>query len=466
MSRKRRQSRQKRQHEQRRTHALSRSGLSRRSFLGGAGAMIALPFLSSLGFRSRHVARAATPESPVRSVFFYVPNGIHMADWTPTTFGPGYELPSILAPLANVKDSVSVLSGLDNAPCKPDGAGDHAAGTGGFLTCTHVRKTDGDDILNGISVDQVMAQTYGAETALSSLQLGLESGDSVGDCDSGYSCAYARNISWAGPQTPLPKIVNPRLVFDRLFQGADATLTADEVFRRTTLRKSVLDYVVDDAKALQTRLSASDKEKVDEYLTGVRELEKLIELGQNTTCSPPDYPDQQMDLTARAIAMNQLTTIALQCDLTRTVSFMFGNAGSSRNYSWLDPTISETHHEVSHHNNNPENFRMLSAINRYEVQIFADLLERFSEVADGTSTLLDNSQVFFSSEIADGNSHSHADMPILLAGGACGAIRTGEHIDLTGGKVSDLFITMLGAAGIERATFGDDGTGPIPELLL
>ena len=435
--------------------------LSRRAFLGGAGASIALPYLEAMvpaGTRSAY----ADHHVPKRALFYYVPNGIHMPDWTPATAGADFELTSSLTPLASYRDQLLVLTGIANYPAFPDGPGDHAAGTGSFLTATHVYKTEGADIRNAISVDQVMANALGEHTVLPSLQVGAEGGVSVGGCDSGYSCAYSRNISWAGPATPMPKISRPQILFDRLFAGTDPTLTAEEQEARRRRRGSVLDYALSEANSLRGSLGGSDQAKLDEYMTGIRELEVRIESSDDVReCLAPDIPIGGIDAEETIQLLTDLLVLAFQCDMTRFTTFMLGNAGSGRTFPFLG--ISDGHHDISHHQRLEENYARLSIINEWEVRQLAYLLDRLSAVEepDGSS-LLSNTMVFFSSEIEDGNSHNHRNLPILMAGGLQGEIETGRHIVYDDEPpIADLFISMLHKFGIEAETFGDDGTGPI-----
>ncbi|MFT6396289.1 MAG: hypothetical protein ACJAYU_001032 [Bradymonadia bacterium] len=435
--------------------------LSRRTFLGGAGATIALPYLEAMvpaGTRSAY----ALDGVPKRALYYYVPNGIHMPDWTPAATGTGFELTPTLASLAPHREDLLLLSGLANNPANPDGPGDHAAGTGSFLTATHVYKTEGSDISNAISVDQVMANALGSATTLPSLQVGAEGGGSVGGCDSGYSCAYSRNISWAGPSTPLPKISRPQLLFDRLFAGGDPSETAEQEEARRRYRGSVLDYALDEANSLHSSLGVSDQAKLDEYMTGVRELETRIESSDDEReCGAPDIPVGGIDAEQTITLLTDLMVLAFQCDLTRFTTFMLGNAGSNRQFPFLG--ISEGHHGISHHQGVVENHAQLSTINEWEVRQFAYLLERMKAVEepDGT-TLLENSMVFFSSEIEDGNSHSHSNLPVLMAGQCQGTIETGRHVRYSDNEpIGDLFVSQLDKIGVEVDEFGDDGTGPL-----
>lgn len=437
-----------------------RRGLGRRAFLGGAGVALTLPWLESLQDKRAFAADGA----PKRILAYYVPDGVHMPRWRPTVVGTNYDLPTILAPLGDLKAKVNVLSGLANRPAKPDGPGDHASGTGAFLTVAHPKKTQGADIQNGISMDQVAAGVLKEFTRIPSLQIGIDGGNGVGDCDSGYSCAYARNISWASSTQPLPKLTSPSAVFDQLFLGFDPGATAEELAKRRLYQTSVLDYVREDAKSLQSRLGSTDRAKLDQYLTGVDELEeKIAKAATGPVCEPIDRPQDPGDIVAHSEIMNRLMTLAFQCDATRVISFMLANAGSNRSYEFLG--VSGGHHEISHHQDLQSNFDKLTTIDTWEVQQFANLLQMLDEVEDiDGKTLLDNSLLFFSSEISDGNRHNHNDMPILLAGSAGGAIQTGRHVVFEGEpSVAKLFVSMLNAVGVDANDFGDD-SGPLANL--
>ncbi|MFO0548293.1 MAG: DUF1552 domain-containing protein [Polyangiaceae bacterium] len=435
--------------------------IGRRALLGGAGALLALPWLESLA--GRGAARAAEDGPPRRFLAYYVPCGIHMPAWRPSVVGANYDLSPILTPLANVKSKVNVLTGLANLPARPDGPGDHASGTGAFITAAHPKKTQGADIQNGISVDQIVAQAVGDATRIPSLQIGIEAGSGIGDCDSGYSCAYARNISWASATQPLPKLTSPAVVFDQLFAGFDPNETAAEQAKRRLYRTSILDHVRADASSLRTRLGATDRAKLDQYLTGVDELAtKIDKSASGPACTPIPRPEEPVDLEEHIAVMTELMVLAFQCDSTRVISFMLANAGSNRSYEFLG--VSGGHHEISHHQDLQENFDKLTVIDTWEVKQFAMLLEAMDAVEDvAGGTLLDNSLVFFSSEISDGNAHNHDDMPVLLGGRAGGTVTSGRHITYDDVTVANLFMSIATWAGADVAAIGDS-SGTLTDL--
>ncbi len=427
--------------------------MNRRMVLRGAGAAIALPFLPS-------IARGQGAAPIKRFIAFYVPCGIHMPGWTPQNAGTRWTSTPILAPIEPFRDSVNILNGLRNLPAKPDGPGDHAAGTGSFLTAAHCFKTEGANIENGISIDQVMANQIGQEHRFSSLVLGSEGGGNAGGCDSGYSCAYSRNISWTSPSTPAAKETNPRTVFNRLFGGADTGLTQAQIAKRKLYRKSILDFVREDAETLKPKLGRTDSRKLDEYLTSVRELERQIDLVDAQRCDSGVPPGRPEDLRTHVRQMLDLIVLAFQCDLTPVATYMLGNGGSNRPFPWLN--ISDGHHQISHHQNNPANHAMLQTIDIWEMEQVAYLLGRLRDTSEGEGTLLDNTLLFFSSEIEDGNSHAHRNLPILLAGGAAGQLRGGRHIVYAERPaIADLFISFAQLMGANIDRFGDDSSGAL-----
>jgi hypothetical protein len=439
---------------------IGRRKSSRRAFLGGAGAVLALPWLESAW---PSTARAQD-KPPTRFLGYYVPNGIRMRDWTPAAQGADYAMTPILAPLVDVKAMVSVLSGLANLPARPDGAGDHASGTAAFLTNAHPFKTEGANIANGVSLDQRLAEALGGDTTLRSLQLGIDGGGNSGGCDSGYSCAYSNNISWAGPATPLPKLTDARTAFERLFAGFDAQASQAELAARLRRNTSLLDYVLADAKTLGMRLGARDRLKLDEYMAAVRELElRLMGASGGPSCDPGMEPMNPSAFPDRVRLMSDLMVLAFECDVTRFATFMLGNAASGRSYDFIG--VPGAHHEISHHQNNVEQEDKLTKIDIWEIEQFAYLLGKMQAIDEGGESLLQHSAVFFSSEIEDGNSHAHVNMPILLAGGASGAFTPGKHIKWADRpSVGKLFVSILQAFGLPDTKFGLDGEGALTGL--
>ena len=446
----------------------SNTTLSRRLLLGGGATLLGLPFLESALPRA---ARAQAAAAPGRLVYIYLPNGLDMATFRPATPGADYALPPMLANLADIKADFSVVTGLNNENANPDGPGDHASGTSSFITCAHAFKSE-TAIMLGISADQVAAQKLGAATRMPSLQLGIDGGGATGGCDSGYSCAYTRNISWTDAVTPLPKIVDPQQAFNQLFEGYDPQASAAEAAKRRAYEKSVIDFVLADVNGLTPKLGATDQKKLDQYLTGVRELEKrLVEMGPGITCMPgaPPPSDDDLDYPMHVLAMLDLIALAFACDATRIVTLMFGNAVSGRTHPFLD--ITGGHHDISHHMSDANNIAMLAKIGVWEMDqlgYFVRKLKALPDVIEGQN-VLQNSAVFCSSDISDGNRHNHDDMPIILAGNAGGALHPGLLVLFTADrdapkeKVYNLLVTMLEAAGVAGAQVGDS-TGPLTQL--
>ncbi|MBP6628360.1 MAG: DUF1552 domain-containing protein [Kofleriaceae bacterium] len=433
--------------------------LSRRRFLGGAAALVGLPLLTSLLPRP---ARGAGPVPKRRFVGFYLPCGIHMQAWTPGQEGAGWAATPILSPIMPYQAKSLVLTGVDNLPGRSIGGGDHAAGTGAFLTAFQVKKTANADIENRTSLDQVLAPVLSAGLPFPSLQLGVNDGPAAGDCDTGYSCAYITTVSWANATTPLPKQSSPRAAFDRMFAGYDPNATLAEIERRKRYRTSVLDNVVDEATSLRGRLGRTDQGKLDEYLTSVRELEQRIN-GPTGVCLPGTRPEAGLGFAERARAMIDLIGVSFQCDQTRVVTFMLGNGGSYESHPHIG--ITDPHHELSHHMSNQVNFDKLTQIGTWEMEQVAYLLSKLEAIDDGEGlTALDNSAVYVSSEIGDGDRHNHDDMPVFLAGGLSGALATGRHLRVNR-PVADLFLTVLQTCDPDggHTSFGNS-TGPMTEI--
>ncbi|MGB7323251.1 MAG: DUF1552 domain-containing protein [Rubripirellula sp.] len=435
---------------------------SRRTVLRGIGTAVALPLLDVMS--PTRLLSAASPSSgpPLRMGFFYVPNGMHMPDWTPSKEGFKFDLPPTLAKLADHQDEINVLSGLtlDGARAHGDGGGDHARSVAAFLTGAHPRKTNGADIQNGISVDQMTAKYVGDSTRFSSLELGLEASAQAGNCDSGYSCAYASNMSWRGPTNPMSKEIDPGALFDRLFAGQVVKETKQAKSVREKYRKSILDFVLEDANRLHKTLPAIDQRKLDEYLYSVRDVEKRIggvERLRMTEDGVPDYPRPSgvpKELSKHCELMMDMVTLAYQTDSTRILSFMFTNAGSNRSYPEIG--VSEGHHETSHHGKSEHKQANIAKINRFHIERFAYLLDRMKQTPEGNGSLLDNCMLVYGSGISDGDRHNHDNLPILLAGAAGGKIKTGRHIQY--GKdtpLCNLYVWMMQQMGAKTDQFGD-----------
>ncbi len=436
--------------------------VSRRTLLRGMGAAIALPVLDAMTPALRAAATVARKGSPTRMAFVYVPNGIDMRNWTPDAVGGTFTFPKILEPLAPLQDDLLVLTGLmdHNGMALGDGPGDHARASASFLTGVHPKKTAGSDISVGISVDQVAAKKIGAATRFASLELGCEDGHLAGNCDSGYACAYVNSISWRTPTAPNPPEVNPRTVFERLFgTGEDA---ADPAARARTARldQSILDLVSDDTKRLESGLGSTDRRKLDEYLTSVREVERQVQMAEkqaaeNTLAVPAmAKPDGiPLEFAEHAQLMFNLLTLALQSDITRISTFMLAREGSNRTYREIN--VPEGHHGLSHHRNDPVLMDKVAKINRHHMEQFAYFLSKLKATPDGDGSLLDHTMIVYGSGISDGNRHNHDNLPVLLAGGTR-AFRTGRHVRLAEATpVSNLYLSMLDAMGVPTDKLGD-----------
>ena len=433
--------------------------LSRRAVLCGLGTTIALPLLDSM-VPAFAASRRLTEKAPRRMAFVYIPNGAIMQDWTPENTGADYGLKSILQPLEPFRNDVSVLSGLaqHNGKALGDGPGDHARAASTFLTGVHPKKTDGADIRVGISVDQVAAQKIGHKTRFGSIELGTEPGRLAGNCDSGYSCAYSNSISWRSPTTPNPPEINPRLVFERLFGDVRTGETPRARARRLRQDESILDFVQQDTKKLQRTLGATDRRKLDEYLAGIREIERSISSDENQSAQlPPDLEKPAgipAEFTDHMKIMFDLMTVALQADMTRIVTFMVGREGSNRTYREIG--VPDPHHGLTHHQDDQEKIDKISKINRFHVEQFSYLLEKMRSVSDGDGTLLDNSMLVYGSSLGDGNRHTHHDLPVLLAGRAGGTVKAGRHLVYRENTpLNNLYVSMLDRLDIPAETLGD-----------
>ncbi|HEX9794280.1 MAG TPA: DUF1552 domain-containing protein [Planctomycetota bacterium] len=437
--------------------------LSRRTVLRGFGAAVALPWLQAMRAPGAGGPRART----ARVAWFYVPNGVHMEDWTPGAGGFAYNLPHILEPLGPYRGKLNVLSGLtqDKARANGDGPGDHARAGAAFLTGVQPLKKDGAIGL-GPSADQVLAAAIGERTRFRSLVLGCERGGNSGECDSGYSCAYSSNISWQSATTPAAKETNPRQVFDRLFRGGANAETIAARRERLVKRKSLLDYVNGEAKRLARTVGTADRARLDEYLSGVRELERRLDFGRDEVVdavpdalrpvgAPSDYGEYVQ-------VMGSLIALAFETDLTRVATFMLANEGSNRTFPQIG--VNDGHHTLSHHGKEPAKLRAIRDINRYQMEQFAAVVQKFDAARDDGGNLLDASMLVYASAIGDGNRHNHDDLPCLQLGGKGLGIRGGRHLEFARNTpMNDLHLELMLRMGVEGVTLGD-GRGPLAEL--
>ncbi len=445
---------------------LTRNPLSRRTLLRGVGAAIALPMLEAMTPALAAAGRAR--KAPVRLVFVYVPNGIIMKDWTPKGMGSEYEITRILNPLKAYRDDMMLLSGLadHNGNELGDGAGDHARAGASFLSGVHCKKTSGADIHGGVSADQIAARAFESQTRFASLEFGCEDSRTVGNCDSGYSCAYTNSISWRGPTTPVPPEVNPRLMFERLFGTEDFKLDPATRARRAGYRKSILDMVREDTQTLTGTLGQADKRKMDEYLTSVREIELRIQNAERDTHAVKPGIDKPTGIPVAfgdyVSLMFDLQAAALRADLTRVSTMMIGREGSMRTYPEIN--IADSHHPLTHHRNNPEFIEKVTQINQFHIGLFGRFLGQLKATPDGDGTMLDNSLIVYGSGLGDGNRHTHENLPILLAGKGGGSVKSGRHIAYTSETpVANLYMTLLDRAGVHPGSIGDS-TGKLVQL--
>jgi hypothetical protein len=438
--------------------------ISRRTVLKGVGTVVALPWLEAMLPRVR--AAEAAPAAPRRMAFIYVPNGANMDEWYPEGEGADFEFSSILKPLAPLKEDILVLSGLacDKARPNGDGAGDHARASSAFLTGAQARKTEGANFRSGLSADQVAALKLGDRTRLASLELGIDRFRGTGNCDSGYSCVYEHTLAWRDATTPLPTETDPKAIFDRLF--AESPNDPDRL-RRGRLRTSVLDAVLEDAHALGRDLGGSDRQKLDQYLSSVRDLEQRIARAEKLP--PVQLPsgvkrpeNLPADLTEHFHLTSDLLALAFQTDVTRIATFMFAREGSDQKYPMVG--VNDGHHSITHHQGKPELLAKIAAINTWHVEQFAYLLKKLKSIPEGEGTVLDNCMIAYGSAIADGDAHAHHDLPVLFAGRGGGTIQTGRHIRYRSETpLNNLWLAMLDRFGCPSDRLGDS-TGKLDKL--
>ncbi len=400
----------------------------------------------------------------MRTAFVFFPNGAIMDAWKCEGEGKDFKLSKTLEPLAEFKNDITVFSGLtqNHGRANGDGGGDHARNAGVFLTGCQPRKTSGANIEVGQSVDQAIASAAGSQTKLPSLEVGVDRSRNAGSCDSGYSCAYSSNISWKTPNAPMAKEINPRLAFERLFgTGEDFKSRA----KRDLYRQSILDLVSEDAAKLKNRLGQTDRRKIDEYFSSVRELELRLQKSAVTPAEVPEYdlPEGIPKETQEHIRlMYDVMALAFQTNTTRVATFMLANAGSNRTYPNVG--VTDGHHNLSHHRLDKEKMEKITKIDKFLAGEFAYFLGKLKSIKEGSGNLLDNSMILYGSAISDGNRHQHHDLPILLAGRGGGSIQAGRHLAYPNETpLNNLFLAMMHRMGADLKEFGDS-KGPLKHL--
>jgi hypothetical protein len=447
------------------------ASLNRRHFLRGLGACLALPAfesvrpLAALSAEANALKLASTSSgAPMRMAYVYFPNGAIQPSWWPKGEGKDFELARTMEPLAKVKHQLQVFGGLDhvNATPGPDGAGDHARASGTFLTGVRVKKTAGADIHAGISIDQVVANQIGHLTRFPSLELTCDAVRKSGNCDSGYSCAYQYNLAWASPTQPIAPEPNPRLLFERLFGAGAHGERAKGLALRQQQQRSILDFVLDDARSLQKQMTARDKDKLGEYLASVREIEKRIEKSERFGAAPDPTADTPAGIPAKfdeyIDVMFDMMVLAFQTDSTRVATFLLANEGSNRAFPEIE--IAEGHHSLTHHQGKQEMIDKVAEIDLWYMKRFARFLEKMEQTKDlDGKSLLHNSMIVYGSGNSDANRHTHVNLPILFAGGGGGRVNPGRYVKAGGVPVSNLLLSMADRMGAKNLERHGDSTG-------
>jgi hypothetical protein len=442
---------------------VTRKHLSRRAFLRGAGAVVGLPLLDAM--IPALTAQSATAANPVRRLgFVYIPHGAVMDQWTPAATGSSFEFTPVLRPLAPFRERILILSGLAHhqADSLGDGGADHARSSPTFLSGVHPKRTEGEDIRAGVTIDQIAAQQIGQSTRYPSLELTTEDMTGVvGACDTGYSCSYMNTISWRTPSAPLPMEINPRVVFERLFgDGA-----AEQRAARIQEDRSILDEITRELPALEGGLGTRDRARLSEYLDNVREIERRLQIAEKQSATsmavpgtPAGVPDSYEE---HAKLMFDLLALAYQADLSRIFTFMLARELSQRSYPQVG--VPDPHHATSHHQDDPVKLAKLVKIQTYHVTLFAHFLEKLRGIPDGDGNLLDHSLILYGSSMSNSNLHNHKPLPVLVAGGQ-GGLRGGRHLRFVEDTpMANLLVSLLNRAGVAQDKVGDS-TGALTEV--
>lgn len=437
---------------------------NRRTFLRGLGACLAVPALESIRpVGALAASPGATPlattatGAPLRMAYVYFPNGAIQPNWWPQGEGADFKFARTMQPLEALRHEVQVMGGLDhvNATPGPDGAGDHARASGTFLTGVRVRKTAGSDILAGVSIDQLVARQIGHVTRFPSLELTCDAVRKSGNCDSGYSCAYQYNLGWSSPTTPVAPEPNPRFLFERMFGAGSHGERAKSLALRREQQRSILDFVMDDAKALQKRLTHRDRDKLDQYLTHMRDIEQRIQSAEHFPNTPDPALDTPLGIPGsyqeHIALMFDMMALAFQTDSTRVATFLLANEGSNRAFPEIE--IPEGHHYLTHHQNKQDMIAKVAEIDAWYLAQFAKFLTKLEQTKDiDGRSILHNSMIVYGSGNSDGNRHTHVNLPVVMAGSGGGAVTPGRYAKFGGVPMSNLLLSMadrMGAAGIE-----------------
>lgn len=436
---------------------------ARRTFLRGLGASITLPAMTSLVRGAEKASEKKAPGTtatgaPLRAAYLYAPNGVIMDKWRPDGFGADYRFNESMNSLEDFKKDIQILKGFEQANGRGP-AGDHARANATFLTGAVPLRTSGANIRLGVSADQLAAQFLARETRLSSLELTCDRVRNAGACDAGYACAYQYNLSWRADHRPMTPESSPRAVFERLYGVGNAEQRAANFARRHSEQKSILDFVQQSARKMEQQLGREDRDKLDEYLTSVREVEQRIERFEKL--GPPadpggaaPEPGAPRDYRVHIRVLFDMMLLAFKSDSTRVISFLIGHDGSNRSFHTVG--VSEGHHDLSHHGDERAKMDKVSLIDRFYLEEFAYFLKQMREAKDADgNTLLHNSMVVWGSGLSDGHRHSHDDLPIIMAGNAGGAFTPGQHREMGATPLNNLFVRMLQEMGLQGARFGD-----------
>jgi Protein of unknown function (DUF1552) len=439
---------------------ITKMALPRRTFLRGMGTVLGLPLLDAM---VPALSAMAPPEAATRRIgFIYMPNGVAKNStidyWTPASEGKDFELSQILSPLAPFRERMVVVSGLDQnqAETGNDGAsGDHTRGTSSWLTGVYPKRTEGADVRNAVSADQIAVSVLGKATALPSLELAIDLNFLAGQCENSYSCVYLNTLAWTSPTTPLPTENNPRIVFERLFGDGG---TAERRAAQARQNQSILDSVLDDLHRVERRLGPGDRTRVTEYVDAVREVERRIQGAEGRAETELPTLDRPKGIPERfdehVKLMYELQWLAFRADLTRVVTFMLGRELNFRTYPEIG--ITEGHHGLSHHQDRPEQIAKYAKVGVYQAQLFAGFLEKLQSTSEGDGTLFDHSLFLYGAGLSNPNTHAHTDLPLLVVGGRDSRIEGNRHLVFHGQKpMTNLLLSLLDRVGVHADTLGD-----------